>query len=156
MYNGTKDPLKQLENFKGWMDLNTYTNVVRCCAFQLVLIDKVRVWYHTLKSSTIYSFIQFGRHFLSYFSAKRRRKKNLAHLLALHQGNEEKTSLVECLYSVAITALHQSLCQGDLWRDMAKYFLTIHSEAIQQINSYINMDEMLSNKRTKSLLRKSW
>lgn len=70
------------------MDLYAYTNVVRCQAFQLMLSDKTKAWYRTLKSNTISSFSEFGKLFLSLLD-KRRKQKTMAYMLTLQQGRDE-------------------------------------------------------------------
>lgn len=58
-YDSIKDLMEHLESFKGWMDLYTYTDTIRCRAFQLTLSDKARAWYHKLKPNKINSLPKF-------------------------------------------------------------------------------------------------
>lgn len=71
MYDSIKEPLEHIENLKGWKDIYAYNDAMRCWAFQLTLIDKVKTWYHTLKPNIIGSFKEFGKKFLSHFLANR-------------------------------------------------------------------------------------
>lgn len=50
-YDGTKEPLEHLKNYKGWMDLYVYIDTIRYQAFQLTFSDKATAWYWTLKPS---------------------------------------------------------------------------------------------------------
>lgn len=81
--DGTKDLLKDLKNFKGWMDLYVYTDVVTHRAFQVTMTNKARAWYNTFRSYTTNPFSKFEKQFLSHFSTKNKMPKTLAHLLTL-------------------------------------------------------------------------
>lgn len=60
-YEGSKDPLEHFENFKVWMDLYVYSDVVKYQSLQLTLTEEAWAWYCTLRPNTIGTFIEFGK-----------------------------------------------------------------------------------------------
>lgn len=93
LYDGSKDPIDYLENFKAHMTLHSFPEEVACRAFPLTLKRIAQGWFGTLRPRSIGSFEELAKQFLTWFMASRRRRKPAAYLLTIKQkeGKNLKT-----------------------------------------------------------------
>lgn len=65
MYNKSKDPLEQLETFKAHITLHGFLEEIACRAFKLTLKGAMRGWFRALQPSSINSFSELAKLFLT-------------------------------------------------------------------------------------------
>ncbi|XP_077214533.1 uncharacterized protein LOC143849414 [Tasmannia lanceolata] len=88
-YDGTSDPLEYLQAYRRAMEFKGANDTVTCRAFSSYLKRRANSWYGRLKPSSISSFRELGREFVTYFANSRPQKKPVDALLALRQGKDE-------------------------------------------------------------------
>ncbi|XP_042964733.1 uncharacterized protein LOC122298957 [Carya illinoinensis] len=89
MYDGSKDPVDHLENFKTHITLYGFPRDIACRAFHLTLKGTARGWFGTLKPKSIDSFKKLAKQFLTQFMPSRRRRHPVAYLLIVKQKEDE-------------------------------------------------------------------
>ncbi|KAK6161937.1 hypothetical protein DH2020_001778 [Rehmannia glutinosa] len=88
-YDGTSDLWDHLENFQAHMMLHRETDAIKCRAFSATLSKNARVWFSSLPATSISSFKELAQEFLNHFVSNKRYKKALAHLMGVHQKQDE-------------------------------------------------------------------
>ncbi|XP_042958112.1 uncharacterized protein LOC122293660 [Carya illinoinensis] len=89
LYDGSKDPVEHLENFKAHITLHGFSEEIACRAFPLTLKGTTRGWFRTLQLRSINSFEELAKQFLIKFMPSRRRRCPSAYLLTVKQREEE-------------------------------------------------------------------
>lgn len=65
MYDGFRDPVDHVENFKAHVMLHSFLDEIAYRAFPLTLREIVREWFDTLRLGTIDSFGELTRQFIT-------------------------------------------------------------------------------------------
>jgi hypothetical protein len=93
-YDGTGDPVGHLKSYKAHIDLHAMTDEIACRAFPLTLEGSAQEWFEGLPTSSIDSFEDLAKTFLTQFIASKMRKNTLQYMLALKQRrtNPSKTT----------------------------------------------------------------
>ncbi|XP_040992588.1 uncharacterized protein LOC121239400 [Juglans microcarpa x Juglans regia] len=89
LYDGSKDPVDHLKNFKTHMTLYGFPGEVACHSFPLTLKGIARGWFGALCLESIGSFEELVKQFLMQFMASRRRRIPAAYLLTIKQKERE-------------------------------------------------------------------
>jgi len=79
-YNGSKDPLDNIESFKTLTLLEMTPDEVMCRAFPTTLKGAARVWFSKIPSGTIADFEQLSKGFIRHFIGGQKHKKPTGHL----------------------------------------------------------------------------
>ena len=88
-YDGSKDPLDQLESFKTLIHLQGIADKIMCRAFPTTLKGPARVWFSKLAPNYISTFKELSMQFASHFIEGHRYKKSTACLMSIKQWEEE-------------------------------------------------------------------
>lgn len=72
MYDGSRDPVDHLKNFKVHMTLHGFPGKIACRAFRLTLKGMALGWFGALRPGSINSFEELAKQFLAQFMASRR------------------------------------------------------------------------------------
>ena len=88
-YDGSKDPLDQLESFKTLIHLQGDANKIMCRAFPTTLKGPTRVWFSKLAPNSISTLKELSVQFASHFIEGHRFKKSTACLMSIKQWEEE-------------------------------------------------------------------
>ena len=80
-YDGSKDPLVQLESFKTLMDLQGMADEIMYRAFPTTLRGPARIWFSRLTPNSISTFKELSTQFASHFIEGHRYKKSTACLM---------------------------------------------------------------------------
>ena len=88
-YDGSKDPLDQLESFKTLIHLQGVADKIMCRAFPTTLKGLARVWFSKLAPNSISTFKELSMQFASHFIEGHRFKKSTACLMSIKQWEEE-------------------------------------------------------------------
>ena len=88
-YDGSKDPLDQLESFKTLIHLQGVVDKIMCRAFPTTLKGPARVWFSKLAPNSISTFKELSMQFASHFIEGHRYKKSTACLMSIKQWEEE-------------------------------------------------------------------
>ena len=88
-YDGSKDPLDQLESFKTLIHLQGDANKIMCRAFPTTLKGPTRVWFSKLAPNSISTLKELSVQFASHFIEGHRYKKSTACLMSIKQWEEE-------------------------------------------------------------------
>ena len=94
-FDGTKDPIENLNTYKNQMELHIYQDPVRCRAFAITLKGPTLAWFNRLPPSSISLFIELSIAFVSHFIEVRAYRKSSYHLLTIKQSSEESLSYVQ-------------------------------------------------------------
>ncbi|XP_042962533.1 uncharacterized protein LOC122296802 [Carya illinoinensis] len=89
MYDGSKDPVDHLENFKVHITLHCFLGKIACRAFPLSLKVTTRGWFGTLKQRSINSFKQLAKQLLMQFMPNRRHRRPTVYLLTVKQKKDK-------------------------------------------------------------------
>jgi hypothetical protein len=89
VYTWLGDPIEHLDGFRPHLDLFGAPDEVACRAFPLTLLGSTREWFWNLPPKSIRNFDDFGKMFLTQFTAGIVRKKPVGSLMSLRQGLEE-------------------------------------------------------------------
>ncbi|XP_042944579.1 uncharacterized protein LOC122278456 [Carya illinoinensis] len=89
MYDGSKDPVDHLENFKAHITLHGFQGKIAGRAFPLTLKGTARRWFGTLRPRSIDNFEELAKQFLTQFMPSRRRRHPAAYLLTVKQREDE-------------------------------------------------------------------
>ena len=82
-YDGVKDPLDHLENFKTLMHLQGVADEIMCRAFPTTLKGAARIWFSRLTPSSINTFKELSVQFTVHFIKGHRYKKSTACLMSI-------------------------------------------------------------------------
>lgn len=85
LYDGSRDPVEHLETFKVHMTLHIFPREIACRAFPLTLKSVSKGWFRALQPSSVNSFEELAREFLTQLMASRRRKRLVVYLLTVKQ-----------------------------------------------------------------------
>ena len=88
-YDGSKDPLDQLESFKTLIHLQGVADEIMCRAFPTTLKVPARVWFSKLAPNSISTFKELSVQFASHFIEGHKYKKSTACLMSIKQWEEE-------------------------------------------------------------------
>ena len=88
-FDGSKDPMDHLETFKALMHLQAVPDAIMCRAFPVTLKGFTRVWFNRLKPTTISTFLQLSKLFVSQYIGVQRQRRPAAHLLTVRQWRDE-------------------------------------------------------------------
>ncbi|XP_042942838.1 uncharacterized protein LOC122277020 [Carya illinoinensis] len=89
MYDGSKDLVDHLENFKGHITPHGFPGEIACRVFPLTLKGIARGLFGTLKPKSIDSFEELAKQFLTQFMPSRRHPRPVAYLLTVKQKEDE-------------------------------------------------------------------
>jgi ribonuclease HI len=155
-YDGTGDPVGHLKSYKAHIDLHATTDEIACRAFPLTLEGSAQEWFGGLPSSSIDSFEDLAKTFLTQFLASKRRKNTLQFMLALKQGeneplkdylqrfNKERVEAEDMSESVVLTAAINGLHhKGPFVLELAKKTPTTLREFMEKAEEFINQEEMM-------------
>ena len=73
------------------MELNSATNAFQCRAFVITLTGIAQRWFRTLRPSSIFSFRQLSKSFVSQFTVNKIQRKPARHLYTVWQKENEST-----------------------------------------------------------------
>uniref|UniRef100_A0A2N9ESE9 Integrase catalytic domain-containing protein n=1 Tax=Fagus sylvatica TaxID=28930 RepID=A0A2N9ESE9_FAGSY len=88
-FDGSKDPLDQLESFKTMMCLQGVPDEIICRAFPTTLKGPARIWFKKLMPSSVGSFAQLSCLFFNHFIGGQRCGRPTTHLLNVKQKEGE-------------------------------------------------------------------
>jgi hypothetical protein len=155
-YDGTGDPVGHLKSYKAHIDLHATTDEIACRAFPLTLEGSAQEWFGGLPASSVDSFEDLAKIFLTQFLASKRRKNTLQYMLALKQGeteplkdylqrfNKERVEAEEMSESVVLTAAINGLWhKGPFVLELAKKTPTTLQEFMEKAEEFINQEEMV-------------
>ncbi|XP_019185996.1 PREDICTED: uncharacterized protein LOC109180742 [Ipomoea nil] len=94
-YSGTTDPRAHLTRYRAAMMITEATDVILCRGFFATLDGQAHDWFGSLPARSISAFADLTRQFLSHFTTRIQRKKQIADLCDLKQGSS--VSLAEYL-----------------------------------------------------------
>ncbi|XP_019185998.1 PREDICTED: uncharacterized protein LOC109180744 [Ipomoea nil] len=94
-YSGTTDPRAHLTRYRAAMMITEATDVILCRGFFATLDGQAHDWFGSLLARSISAFADLTRQFLSHFTTRIQRKKQIADLCDLKQGSS--VSLAEYL-----------------------------------------------------------
>ena len=168
VFDGAKDPVDHLNNYKNQMELHGYQDPVRCRAFATTLKGPALDWFNIIPPSSISSFRELSIAFVSHFIGARTYRKPSYHLLTVKQGSQESLKSyvqrfnAESLKSdipdekFAITAFIAGLGvqSKDLMFSISKNPQASMAEVIAKAEKYINGEESLISKKESSSTHK--
>ena len=82
-FDGVKDPVEHLNNYKNQMELHGYQDPVRCRAFAITLKGPALAWFNRLPPSSISLFRELSIAFVFHFIGARTYRKSSYHLLTV-------------------------------------------------------------------------
>ena len=88
-FDGLKEPLDHLNNFKTMLGLQQPLDEILCHSFPTTLKGDAREWFTKLPTSSIDNFEQLGNAFLCDFVRGQGPKRPADHLLTIRQGEKE-------------------------------------------------------------------
>ena len=88
-FDGTKDPIENLNMYKNQMELHGYQDPVRCRAFAITLKGPTFALFNRLPPSSISSFTELSIAFVSHFIKARTYRKPSYHLLTIKKSSQE-------------------------------------------------------------------
>ncbi|XP_042958151.1 uncharacterized protein LOC122293724 [Carya illinoinensis] len=97
MYDGSRDHMDHLDNFKAHMTLHDFPGEITYRAFPLNLKRIARDWFGTLQPGSINSFEELAKQFLTQFMVSRQCCGSTAYLLTIKQreGESFKAYLIQ-------------------------------------------------------------
>ena len=85
-FDGLKDPLDHITNFKTTLGLQQPPNKILCRSISTTLKGAAWMWFDKLPTSSIDSFEQLGNYFVRHSIDGKRPKRPTDHLLTMRQG----------------------------------------------------------------------
>ena len=167
-FDGVKDPVNHLNNYKNQIELHGYPDPVRCRAFATTLKGPALAWFNRIPPSSISSFRELSIAFVSHFIGARTYRKPSYHLLTIKQGSQESLkSYVQRFNAkslnidipdekLAITAFIAGLGvqSKDLMFSISKNPQASMAEVLAKAEKYINSEEALISKKESSSTHK--
>jgi hypothetical protein len=154
-FDGSKDPLDQLESFKTMMCLQGVPDEIICRAFPTTLKGPARIWFKKLMPISVGSFAQLSCLFFNHFIGGQRCGRPTTHLLNVKQKEGEilrsyltrfnkETLLVEGADDkVVLTAFISGLQSGDFLFLVYKDPLSTMTEMMYEAQRHMNGEEAL-------------
>ncbi|XP_042969059.1 uncharacterized protein LOC122301741 [Carya illinoinensis] len=156
MYDGSRDPMDHLENFKAHMILHGFLGEVACLAFSLTLKGITRGWFGTLHPGTINNFDELAKLFLTQFMASRHHWRPTAYLLTIKQKegeslkayltrfNKENLTTNDQDEKIILAALLGGIWPRSLFMiELAKKAPSTLREFMDRADDYINAKDIL-------------
>ena len=165
LYDGTFDPLDQLESFKALMLLHGANDGVMCRAFPATLQKSVRLWFSGLHAGSINSFEQLGRLFTAHFISSRRQRRGSDFLIGIKQESNESlrayisrfnTATLEISdldQTVAMTTMKGGLKTSRFLFSLEKRFPADYAEMLARAEKYANAEEAMAARKDTSSSR---
>ncbi|XP_038985514.1 uncharacterized protein LOC120111721 [Phoenix dactylifera] len=159
-YNGTTDPLDHLESYRALMALQGSLEAMLCKAFPATLRRTARLWFFGLKPSTVSSFEQLGRQFITNFAAGRRQRRTSDSLLDIKQREGESLKdyldrftaatweVRELDQSVAMSALKTGARSYRFLFSIEKSFPADFTKMLVRARKYAKAEEAIASKRS--------
>jgi hypothetical protein len=156
-YIGVEDPTEHLDNYKTHMDLQGTPQELDCRAFPLTLSSSARDWFKKLLPSSITSFEDLGRKFITQFLVGCERKKSSDQLMAMRQKGDEslkdyvirfnqaKLTVDNPTEEMVYAALYQGLrVEGPLMSEIALNHPENLADLTDMIEKYVNQEQILA------------
>jgi hypothetical protein len=156
-YTGVEDPTEHLDNYKTHMDQQGTPQELACQAFPLTLSGSARDWFRKLPPSSITSFEDLGRKFITQFLVRCKRKKPSGQLMAMRQKGDEslkdymirfnqaKLTVDNPTEEMVYAAFYQGLrVEGPLMSEIALNHPENLADLTDVIEKYVNQEEILS------------
>ena len=154
-YDGSKDPLVQLESFKTLMDLQRMADEIMCRAFPTMLKGPVRIWFSGLTPNSISTFKELSAQFASHFIGGHRYKKSTACLMNIKQRedetlrsyitrfNKKALSIDEADDKILVAAFINGLQKGKFLFPLYKNDSKTMSDVLYRTTKYMNVENAL-------------
>ena len=167
-FDGTKDPVDDLNTYKNQMELHGYQDPVQCRAFAITLKGPALAWFNRLPPSSVSSFRELSIAFVSHFIGARTHRKPSYHLMSIKKNPQESLRSYVQRFNVeslkvdvpdekfAITAFITGLGvqSKDLMFSISKNPQPSMAEVLAKAEKYINGEEALISKRGSSSTHK--
>ena len=154
-YDGVKDPLDHLENFKTLMHFQGVADAIMCRAFPTTLNAVARIWFSWLTPNSINTFKELSAQFTTHFIGGHRYKKSIACLMSIKQRKEETLRSYissfnkEALYideaddKILVAAFMNGLKKGKFLFSLYKNDPKTMSEVLYRATKYMNVEDAL-------------
>ncbi|XP_042972828.1 uncharacterized protein LOC122304635 [Carya illinoinensis] len=156
MYDGFRDPIDHLENFKAHMTLYGFSGEVAYRAFSLTLKGIAHGWFGTLRPGTINSFEELAKQFLTQFMASRWRHRPAGYLLTINQKegkslkayltrfNKERLKTDDQDEKISLIALLGGIWPKSLFMTkLARKTPSTLREFMDRVGDYVNAEDIL-------------
>ena len=167
-FDGTRDPVDNLNTYKNQMELHGYQDPVRCKAFAITLKGPALAWFNRLPPSSIFSFRELSIAFVSHFIGARTYRKPSYHLLTIKQGSQEslrsyvqrfnaeslKVDIPDEKFAITAFIAGLGIQSKDLMFSISKNPQTSMAEVLAKAEKYINGEEALISKKESSSIHK--
>ena len=167
-FDGTKDPVDQLNTYKNQMELHGYQDPVRCRAFAITLKGPTLAWFNRLPPLSFSSFRELPIAFDSHFIGARTYRKPSYHLLTIKQSPQEslrsyvqrfngeslKVDVPDEKFAITTFIARLGMQLKDLMFSISKNPQANMAEVLAKAEKYINGEEALTSKRGSSLTHK--
>ena len=154
-YNGVKDPLDHLENFKTLMHLQGVVDEIMCKAFPMMLKGVAKIWFSRLTPNSISTFKELSAQFTAHFIGGHRYKKSTACLMSIRQRedemlrsyishfNKEVLSIDEADDKILVAAFTNGLRKGKFLFSLYKNDPKTMTEVLYRATKYMNAEKAL-------------
>ena len=154
-YDGSKDPLDQLESFKTLIHLQGVADEIMCRAFPTTLKVPARVWFSKLAPNSISTFKELSMQFASHFIEGHRFKKSTACLMSIKQWeeetlrsyitrfNKEALSINEANDKILVVAFTNGLQKGKFLFSLYKNDPKTMLDVLYRATKYMNAEDAL-------------
>ena len=167
-FDGTKDPVDQLNTYKNQMELHGYQDPLRCRAFAITLKGPALAWFNRLPPSSISSFMELSIAFVSHFIRERTYRKPSYHLLSIKQSPHEslrsyiqrfnteslKVDVPDEKFAITFFIVGLGVQSKDLMFSISKNPQASMDEVLAKAEKYINGEEALISKKGSSSTHK--
>ena len=167
-FDGTKDPIDNLNTYKNQMELHEYQEPVRCKAFAITLKGPALAWFNKLPPSSISSFKELSIAFVSHFIGARTYRKLSYHLLTIKQSSQEslrsyvqrfnaeslKVDILDEKLAITAFIARLGVQSKDLMFFISKNPQASMAKVVAKTEKYINGEEALLSKQRSSSTQK--
>ena len=163
-FDGTKDPVDHLNNYKNQMELHRYQDPMSCRAFAITLKGPILARFNRLPPSSISSFKDLSIAFVSHFIEARTYRKPSYHLLTIKQSPQEnlrsyvqrfnaeslKLDIPDEKFVMTTFIVGLGVQSKDLMFSISKNPQESMAEVLAKVEKYINGEEALLSMRENS------
>ncbi|CAA3016547.1 Hypothetical predicted protein, partial [Olea europaea subsp. europaea] len=158
-YDGTIDPINNLNVYTDIMNLQVAPDAVMCRAFPQTLTNVARDWFSTLEPNSIASFSDLVDKFSFFFASSKRIRKTVASLMQMRQGpneilrsfmtmfNKERLQIPDLHITVAVSTLTYAIKCEAFKMSLSKTPPKSVTELLTRVEKYINIEETVAPKR---------
>ncbi|XP_042944641.1 uncharacterized protein LOC122278527 [Carya illinoinensis] len=142
MYNGYRDPVDHLENFKAYMTLHDFSGKVACRALPLTLKGIALGWFKTLRPGTINRFEELANLAAYLLTIKQKEGESLKAYLS--KFNKERLTTDDQDEKITLAAL-----LGGIWprspfiTELVRKTPSTLREFMDRADDYVNAEDML-------------